>query len=148
MVVKGILALFCLLILISCSAQNNENAIVGKWLSSEKNLMVEVYKQGADFKARVVWFYDAKDTITPINQRFDKRNPNKALRTQKLLGLDVLKHLVYNAKDNKWIDGKIYDSTSGNTWNATVWLVSDKLMKVRGYCYFMFLGKTLTFTKV
>src|SRR4051794_21727856 len=110
MVVRGVvLGFFCLLMLLSCSAQANGNAILGKWLSSEKNLMVEVYKQGTDFKARVVWFYDVKDTLTPIDRRLDKRNPNKALRTEKLLGLDVLKHLVYDAKDDKWADGKIYD---------------------------------------
>src|SRR5690349_20983484 len=114
MVGRGVvLSFFCLLMLLSCSAQANENAILGKWLSSEKNLMVEVYKQGADFKAKVVWFHDVKDTITPLDRRLDKRNPDRALRTQKLLGLDVLKHLVYDVNENKWTDGKIYDSTTG-----------------------------------
>lgn len=149
MVVRGVvLSVFCLLMLISGSAQANENAILGKWMSSEKNLMVEVYKQGADFKARVIWFYDVKDTITPIGQRVDKRNPNKDLRKQKLLGIDVLKHLVYDAKENKWTDGKIYDSTTGKIWDATVWLANGKIMKVRGYCYFQLLGRTMTFTRV
>ncbi len=110
--------------------------------------MVEVYKQGTDFKARVIWFHDVKDTITPLEQRFDKRNPDKALRTQKLLGLDVLKHLVYDSKENKWTDGKIYDSTTGRIWDATVWLANSKIMKVRGYYYFQFLGRTMTFTRV
>ena len=149
MVVRGVvLSFFCLLMLLSSSVQANENAILGKWLSSEKNLMVEVYKQGTDFKARVIWFYDVKDTITPIDQRFDKRNPDKALRAQKLLGLDVLKHLVYDTKENKWTDGKIYDSTTGKIWDASVWLASSKILKVRGYCYFQLLGKTMTFTRV
>ena len=110
--------------------------------------MVEVYKQGTDYKARVVWFYDVKDTITPINQRLDKRNPDITLRTQKLLGLDVLKHLVYDIGENKWTDGKIYDSTSGKVWDATVWLANSRILKVRGYCYFQFLGRTMTFTRV
>lgn len=136
-----------LLMLFSCSAQVNGNAILGRWLSSEKNLMVEVYKQGTDFKAKVVWFYDVKDTITPIDQRLDKRNPDLELRTQKLLGLDVLKHLVYGVKENKWTDGKIYDSTTGRIWDATVWLTTSKILKVRGYCYFQFLSRTMTFSR-
>jgi len=140
--------LFCLLLLLSSAARADENSILGRWLSSEKNLMVEVYKQGTDYKARVVWFYDVKDTITPINQRLDKRNPDITLRTQKLLGLDVLKHLVYDIGENKWTDGKIYDSTSGKVWDATVWLANSRILKVRGYCYFQFLGRTMTFTRV
>ncbi len=138
----------CCFIFLSCFAQHNGNAILGKWLSTEKNLEVEVYRVGPDYKARVVWFHDVKDTITPINERVDKRNPDIALRTQKLLGLDVLKHLHFNRKNNEWTEGKIYDSTSGKIWDATVWLADEKVMKVRGYCYFQFLGKTMTFTKV
>lgn len=110
---------YCLIAFSSIS-QQTENAILGKWISSEKNLVVEVYKQGIDYKAKVIWFYDVKDMLTPLDQCYDKRNPDTSLRKQKLLGLDVLKHLTYKGKEKKWADGKIYDSTSGGLWEATV----------------------------
>ena len=130
------------------NAQNKQDAIVGKWQSTEKNLIVEVYKQGTDFKAKVIWFHDNSDTITPCEQRLDIKNPDKALRTKKIVGLDVLNNLVYDAEEDKWIDGKIYDSSSGKTWDATVWLTNFETLSIRGYYVFRFVGKTMKFTRM
>ena len=129
-------------------AQNNPDAILGKWESTEKNLIVEVYKQDNDFKAKVLWFYDPDDTITPIEQRLDINNPDLQLRDRKIIGLDVLSGLVYNAKQNKWTGGKIYDSSSGKTWDANVWLTSPEALRVRGFYLVRWFGKTLNFIKL
>jgi uncharacterized protein (DUF2147 family) len=95
-----------------------------------------------------VWFYDENDTITPIEERLDTENPNKSLRNRKILGLQVLSGLVYNARQKRWVNGKIYDSSSGRTWSATVWLTDVNTLQVRGYYLVRWLGKTLTFTRV
>ena len=129
-------------------AQNGADAILGQWESTEKNLIVEVYKQHHDFKAKVVWFYDEDDTITPIEERLDVKNPNKNLRTRKILGADILSGLVYDRKQKRWEKGRIYDSSSGRTWDATVWLNSPDTLSVRGFYVVRWFGKTLTFTKV
>lgn len=130
------------------NAQNNPDAILGKWESTEKNLIVEVYKQDNDLKARVLWFYDPDDTITPIAQRLDVNNPKEELRNRKIIGLDVLSGLTYNAKQNKWTGGKIYDSSSGKTWDANVWLTSPEVLRVKGFYLVRWFGKTLNFTKL
>lgn len=143
------LMIVCFLgLIIKTQAQNEEDAILGKWESVEKNLIVEVYKQEGTFKAKVVWFYDENDTITPIEERLDTENPNKSLRNRKILGLQVLSGLVYNARQKRWVNGKIYDSSSGRTWSATVWLTDVNTLQVRGYYLVRWLGKTLTFTRV
>jgi uncharacterized protein (DUF2147 family) len=143
------LMIVCFLgLIIKTQAQNEEDAILGKWESVEKNLIVEVYKQEGTFKAKIVWFYDENDTITPIEERLDTENPNKSLRNRKILGLQVLSGLVYNARQERWVNGKIYDSSSGRTWSATVWLTDVNTLQVRGYYLVRWLGKTLTFTRV
>jgi uncharacterized protein (DUF2147 family) len=143
------LMIVCFLgLIIKTQAQNEEDAILGKWESVEKNLIVEVYKQEGTFKAKIVWFYDENDTITPIEERLDTENPNKSLRNRKILGLQVLSGLVYNARQKRWVNGKIYDSSSGRTWSATVWLTDVNTLQVRGYYLVRWLGKTLTFTRV
>jgi uncharacterized protein (DUF2147 family) len=136
------------MLMINTQAQNKQDAILGKWESAQKNLIVEVYKQDNAFKAKILWFYDEDDTITPIDERLDIKNPNKSLRSQKIIGLNVLSGLVYNAKQNRWVNGKIYDSSSGKTWDATVWLTDADTLNVRGFYIFRFLGKTLTFTRI
>lgn len=130
------------------NAQNNPDAILGKWESVDKNLIVDVYKQDNDFKARILWFYDPDDTITPIEQRLDINNPKKELRNRKIIGLDVLSGLMYNAKQNKWVGGKIYDSSSGKTWDANVWLTGPEALRVRGFYLVRWFGNTLDFIKL
>jgi len=141
----GILFLF---FITKSNAQNQQDAIVGKWESTEKDLIVEVYKQDNSFKAKIVWFYDENDTITPIAQRLDINNPKKALRTRPILGTDILSGLEYNTKQNKWTGGRIYDATSGRTWDATVWLISPNVLKVRGFYLVRWIGKTMNFTRL
>ncbi len=145
---KYILTISCFCLLwASGKAQEKENAIVGKWMYEEKNLIVEVYKQDEDIKAKIVWFHDPADTL-PIEQRLDTKNPEKDLRTRKVIGMDILSDLVYDPKENKFIKGKIYDSSSGKTWDASVWLSDQQTMQVRGYYIFKFLGKTMKFTRM
>ncbi|MEP6466182.1 MAG: DUF2147 domain-containing protein [Parafilimonas sp.] len=140
---------FCFSILaVVAHAQNNPDEIIGKWESTDKNLIVEVYKQQNVFKAKVVWFYDGDDTITPISKRLDIKNPNKTLRSRPIVGVDILSGLTYNAKQNRWNGGKIYDATSGRTWDATVWLTNFNNLNVRGFYVFRWIGKTLTFIRI
>lgn len=115
---------------------------------AEKNLVVDVYKKGSAFEASIVWFHDPRDTITPLDERLDVKNPNAALRTRKVIGMDILSNLAYDPQQNKWIKGKIYDSSSGRTWDATVWLTDANTMQVRGYYIFKFLGRTMKFTRL
>ncbi|MDQ2751941.1 MAG: DUF2147 domain-containing protein [Bacteroidota bacterium] len=137
-----------LLLLETGKAQDNQDAIVGKWMNEDKDLVVDVYKENNNFKAKIIWFHDAGDTITPIDQRLDIKNPDKILRSRKVLGMEVLSNLVYDPEENKWMKGKIYDSTSGRTWDASVWLSDPQTLQVRGYYIFKFIGKTMKFTKV
>ncbi len=137
-----------LMVLATSKAQDKKDAIIGKWMNEDKDLIVDVYKENNDFKAKVIWFHDDRDTITPLDQRMDVKNPDKALRNRKLLGMEVLSDLVYDPEENKWVKGKIYDSTSGRTWDASVWLSDPQTLEVRGYCIFKFIGRTMKFTKV
>ncbi len=145
---KVVLLACCFLLNLHVFAQNNPNAILGKWESEEKNLIVEVYKQNDAFKAKVLWFHDDYDTITPVEQRLDLNNPNKDLRKRKIVGTDVLSGLVYSPRQNKWVNGKIYDASSGRTWDATVWLEDAQNLNVRGFYVIRLFGKTMNFFKV
>ncbi len=136
------------MLLITGKAQEEQNAIVGKWMYEKKNLVVDVYKENDDFKARIVWFHDTKDTLTPIEDWRDIKNPDKHLRSRPILGMDVLSGLEYDADEHRWVNGRIYDSSSGKTWDATVKLSNDETMEVRGYYIFRFIGKTMKFTRI
>jgi len=127
---------------------HNDNAIIGNWMSTDKNLEVEVFKTGNEFKARVIWFDDTDNKNVPMNARVDSKNSNKALRSRRIIGLEVMHGLEYNSNDNEWQNGWIYDSSSGKTWNSKAWLTKDCRLKVRRFWHFEFLGQTMSFDKV
>ena len=133
---------------INSTAQNREDAIIGKWMSSENNLAVEVYKQKNDFRARVIWFDDSDDKSKPMNTRLDEKNHDKVLRRRKIIGMEALRNLQYSKNDDEWQHGIIYDSSSGKEWDAKAWINEDGLLKVRGYWHFAIFGQNITFKKI
>ena len=133
---------------VTAAAQHSSDDIIGRWMSSENNLEVEVFKTGDEYKARVIWFDASDDISRPMNVRFDRKNPNEALRSRKILGMEVLNGLVYNADDDEWREGRIYDPNSGKDWNAKAWLTKDGYLQVRGFWHFEFLGQNMCFKKV
>jgi uncharacterized protein (DUF2147 family) len=121
--------------------------ICGKWQSVDKNLVIAVYKENNEFRAKIVWFDDDDDS-KEMDYWTDKRNPDPALRTRKILGMNVLEKLIYDSKNNSWEDGMIYDATHGRSWNSSAYINKEGLLKVKGYWHFKFIGKTLTFKRM
>ena len=140
-----IIGIFFLINSLHTIAQNNPDAILGKWITTTKNCMVEVYKQNGEFKAKIIWFKEGKK---PINDWVDEKNPDPALRNRKLLGMEVLHGLHYDPTGKEWVDGVIYDATSGKEWDSVVWLTNDNFLKVKGYWVFKFLSETKTFQRI
>lgn len=123
-----------------------DEQICGKWQSAEKNLIVQVYKVDDEFKARIVWFNDDDDS-KPLDYWTDKKNPDPALRSRKILGLNVLEKLVYDADSNSWEEGVIYDAKNGRHWNSSAYIDKEGHLRVKGYWHFKFIGKTMKFNR-
>lgn len=143
--------LLALIILLTSSFKKpvaNGDNIIGKWLAVEdKNLIVQVFKSADEYKAVITWFDDTDDKTRPMDTRCDTKNPDKNLRTRKIIGLEVLRGLSYNEKEAEWQDGHIYDPSSGKEYNAKAWLTEDGNLKVRGYWHLEFLGQNMTFSR-
>jgi uncharacterized protein (DUF2147 family) len=125
---------------------NNPNLLCGKWMSAEKNLEVEVYRDHDIFKGKVIWFRD--DESKPMDEWTDKHNPDPALRNRKLLGMNILRDMIYRPKSDSWEDGKIYDAKSGHEWDAAAKITETGDLKVTGYWHLKFIGKTMLFHRV
>ncbi len=142
--------LFSLILLLNVVAapaqikKGRADDILGKWTANEKVLTIQVYKLGAEYRARIVSFTDHHNA-TPSMQRTDEHNPDKAKRGRKVIGMDVLTRLSYNTAKNIWTNGQIYDAGSGKTYSAALDLNSNGILSVRAYKGISLLGKTLTF---
>ena len=123
------------------------DAILGEWVTLQKNLKVLVYKKDNNYRAKITWF-KVEDQTRPMNTRLDEKNPDPALRTRKWLGMEVLRNLRYSKKDDEWESGIIYDAKHGREWDSVAWINKDGLLKVKGYWLFQWISETLIFERV
>ena len=145
--------LFALFTLISCTifvarahAIYPGEQICGKWESSDKNLIVQVYRVENKFVGKIIWYSDTGGK--PMDYGTDKRNPDPKLRNRKILGMPVLSGLTYIPETNSWENGTIYESKNGREWSTSIYIDNQGFLKVKGYWHFKFIGRTMTFFRV
>ena len=83
-----------------------------------------------------------------MHARTDYANPDPKLRDRKIIGMQILEGLVYNAQQHMWEHGKIYDASSGRLWDSSAHITENGLLKVRGYWNLKWIGKTINFKKI
>ncbi|MGM0619705.1 MAG: DUF2147 domain-containing protein [Bacteroidota bacterium] len=128
---KKLIILFSLAIYtLSAMAQEAEK-IEGVWWNEEKTSKIEIEKKDGKYIGTIVY-------IIPENYENgeppkDDENPDESLRNRSLLGLQILSGFEYDAKEEEWKNGEIYDPKSGNTYDCYAWLESDDLLKLKGF---------------
>lgn len=143
---RFILALFILLFFVKVNyAQVSPDAILGEWYSPEKDGKFLFYKSGNYYCGKLIWIEAPNDEYG--NPKKDINNPDKSKQNQLLLELVIFKDFVWDNDDEEWDDGSVYDPTTGYTWSCTISMVDSKVLKVRGYLGFNFIGRSEYFTK-
>lgn len=128
--------------------QQNADAVLGSWISTDNTVAVKVYKvHESEYRAKVIWFDDRLGSGIPMGKRVDDLNPDPAKRNRKILGAEILTGLKYNPKSNSWENGKIYDATSGRYWDSSA-KFHNLLLKVRGFWKFKWIGKSMSFRRL
>ncbi|NQY68696.1 MAG: DUF2147 domain-containing protein [Flavobacteriales bacterium] len=108
---------------------------------------MEIYKTASNkYEGKIVWLRESLNSAG--KPKLDVENPEPGLRKRKKLGLVILKDFVFDADDNEWEDGSIYDAARGKTYSAYMWS-EDGTMSLKGYVLGMpFLGSTSEWTLV
>jgi uncharacterized protein (DUF2147 family) len=136
----GILILFTF----SVFAQN-QDAVLGKWESEHGGGQIQIYKTGNKYFGKIIWIREPNDNNGKPKR--DINNPSEKLRSQPIIGLDVLKNFTYEG-NNVWNNGTVYDPKSGKTYSCKMTLISNNKLNIRGYVGFSFIGKSETWTRV
>jgi uncharacterized protein (DUF2147 family) len=101
-------------------------SINGRWTTKDKDAVIEFSQCGATVCGKI-----AKYLKTPPNgvDQKDVNNPNKSLRTRKLLGTAI----IYGLKedDDVW-RGTIYDPRNGKSYRSVVYKTKTGTLKVQG----------------
>jgi uncharacterized protein (DUF2147 family) len=124
------------------TASARADGATGTWRMTNGKVTVRVSQCGAGLCANVVAL--KKPYYDDGSPKIDKYNPNKALRSRKVIGLSLLKSMKPTG-DNQWA-GEIYNPDDGRTYSATMTLEGNHF-KLRG-CVVGFLCKTQNFVRV
>ena len=114
---------FLSLVLMFVSAVAYSQGVIGKWVTEGGDSQVEIYQNGDQLCGKIIW-------LKKGDGQLDVHNPDKAMRSRKLLGVNILTGL--KKKGDKYEGGKI------------IWLDGSNL-KVRGYVAMFY--ETQTWTK-
>jgi len=126
---KQVMLIILIAISFNSLAQDDPDAILGKWLKTPKNdLIIQVFKEDGEYKGIINWAKDNNPKM-PINYI-------------------VLEDLTYNSSKKLWTGGKIHDPNSGKTYDAEVKIATDGSLEVLGYLGFKFLGTTKYFNRI
>ena len=89
--------------------------IAGRWVTQSKDAVVEIAPCGATMCGRIARFL-----VTPPDGagQKDVNNPNKALRSRTILGMNILTN--FRADGDTW-RGQIYDPKAGKTYRSVVY---------------------------
>ncbi|WP_044172993.1 DUF2147 domain-containing protein [Flectobacillus major] len=118
--------------------QTNKDAILGEWLSENKDGKVLIYKQGEQYFGKVSWGKDGT--------KKDVHNPDEALRSQNIIGSVILKNFTFKGK--AWEDGSVYDPQNGKTYSCIIKLKNTNELEIRGYVGISLLGRTTVWSRV
>ncbi len=131
-----------LLAISSVNASTVTNAdILGEWWSSAKDARIDMTVQDDKVFGKITWVRPEEEN------KLDEKNPDPKLRSQKVLGLVILKD--FKLENEGWIDGSIYDPKSGKTYSCKMSLDKsdrDKL-NIRGYVGVPMFGRSEVFSR-
>jgi uncharacterized protein (DUF2147 family) len=135
---------FCLsfvpliLVTISVFANSSADAILGEWLSQEKDGKIVIFKQGDQYFGKISW--------GKISGKKDIKNPDEKLRNKDLVGAVILKNFKFTG--SSWENGTIYDPNSGKTYDCILKIRDgNKTLDIRGFVGTAMFGRTSTWTR-
>ncbi|NJL13735.1 MAG: DUF2147 domain-containing protein [Microscillaceae bacterium] len=122
---------------------SDQNAIDGFWLSSDKEVKIQIFKKTNQlYYGKVIWFLE-----NPAHGKYpqDLKNPNPALRQRKILDIEILQDFHFDTRTCQWKNGTIYHPQQGKTYKGLLWIEGGKLF-IRGYWGLLY--RTNQWTKV
>jgi uncharacterized protein (DUF2147 family) len=111
---------------IAFTGANAAAPVNGRWVTEEKNAIVEIAPCGVSLCGKIARFL-----VSPpqgVGQK-DTKNPDKTLRTRTLLGANILSG--FKAAGSEW-HGQIYDPKSGKTYRSVVYKGVSGNLVVKG----------------
>ena len=145
---KKLLLFLALMMAGSSLLFSQANKVIGFWLTEKGTSQVEIYKaEDGKYYGKISWLEEPNENGKP---KMDTENPDAALKTRPIHGLNLLKGFEYNQKDKEWEKGSIYDPDNGKTYDCYMWFEGNTdVLHIKGYVLGMkFMGRETTWKRV
>ncbi|MDJ0761910.1 MAG: DUF2147 domain-containing protein [Myxococcota bacterium] len=144
----GIVTLFVLTdgVAASKGTVDPEEGIVGVWLTEKKGGKIQIFPCGDAFCGKTVWI--SKDANPAGMDARDPKNPDPKERDRKLVGATIVWNLKWDADDQEWQGGYVYDPKRGAVFRCKAWLENrGQTLKLKGYLGISLLGSTTAWSR-
>jgi len=148
---KKIIAVLVMLLTASYVFAAGSDDILGVWNNQEKDAKIEIFKCGEKYCGKIVWlkapdYPEGSKEGTPGTPKVDHHNPDPALRSRPLIGLQIVNDFIHSG-ENLWKDGTVYDPKKGKTYSGKMTLVSPTQLNLRGFIGISLIGRTAVWTR-
>jgi uncharacterized protein (DUF2147 family) len=150
MMMKVFFLCAAILLITASSYGSGSPEVIGLWKTAGNSSKVEIFPCGDKLCGKVVWmknpnFVDPNDG--PVGTpKIDRKNPDPALRSRPIIGLQVIDGLKASGNDS-WEHGTCYDPESGNTYRCKMRLASPDRLEMRGYVGIPLFGRTYALSR-
>jgi uncharacterized protein (DUF2147 family) len=119
--------------------------ILGYWVTEGGGSCVEIVERKENYFAiitalRAPYFGEGEVEGMGGKPRTDIHNPDKALRDQPVIGLELMRDFTFTG--SQWVNGRIYDPENGKTYRCKMMLKEGGILNVRGYVGIPAFGRT------
>ena len=108
--------------------------ITGVWQTADKTGEITIFETDGRYSGRI--------SAGTSEEKFDVHNPDKSRRRDPLIGLIILKGLVFDREDGAWKKGTVYDPKNGKHYSCHVALIDKDTLRITGYIGFSWIGRS------
>ena len=126
---KKIIAAFTFLFVSLSSAIAGEDDIIGIWIDDKQEAKTEFTKcEDGSYVGKLIWTVKDKGD-KPLK---DRKNPDRSLRDNPLVGTVVMKGITYDSAKKQWDMPWAYDPSLGMTGSGYIKLGEQGQLVVKG----------------
>lgn len=143
--IRGILFLILSTCLVSGSWISTD--ITGNWINTDKDGHIKIFSSYGKFYGQITWLKTPNDSLTGKPQ-LDVHNKDPKQRSRPVLGMVILDGLVFDADQQEWSGGTIYNPKTGSSYDIYCTMKDKNTLEMHFYLGLRSLGQLFYWNRI